>query len=649
MELKLEGTDTLIAASVVDSTRKDTSPIVRSKPKPLDLDPSVYLRNDYVVVDFETTNLDHGNPATKANRIVFAAWFLGEGHPAAQLRRGGTGRVYSQFGNEFEQQRLLDAIASASFVVAYNAKFECGWLKRCGIELRDLIVYDPMLGEYVLAGNRKFEGGLSLESTLKRYSIPGKMRYVSELIGGGVCPSEIPPSELEAYGKCDVTRTESLFLQQRRSIFGMGLEAVLYGRCLQSPMLADIESRGVYLDKERVYSQYRSSIHDFEGCTESLSAFCGEVNWNSPKQVGELLYDRLGFEELKDYRGKLVRTATGNRSASDPTISQLQGNTASQRQFLKLWGTLAPLKKEVSILETMKGVCDEDDGHFFASFNQAIAQNHRLTSSGKKWGLQLQNQPRSFKRLFRSGRPGCRVAEGDCPQLEFRTAIDLTGDPVGQADILARADIHSLTSSVTGFTRQESKPHTFKPVYGGTSGPPRLRRYYDAFNRRYCVLHEGQMGWVYSVLEHKQLRIASGLVFYWPDTEKVRSGYIKNTPAIFNYPVSSFATADISQLSLLLTWHGIRGLDTFICNTIHDSGVADVPAEEACKFERIMVQSYTDEIYDVLERLYDYRFRLPLGLGFKCGEFWGAGEERKYEPESRFKFTSDTQTTINLQ
>jgi hypothetical protein len=505
-----------------------------------------------------------------------------------------------------------------------------------------------MLGEYVLAGNRKFDGGLSLDASLARYKIPGKMRYVSELIGAGVCPSVIPRADLHEYSVCDVRRTESLFLQQRKRIFNEHLERVLYGRCLQAPMLADIESRGVHLDAEKVLSQYKSSILEFEGCTEKLREFCGPVNWNSPKQVGGLLYDKLGFEELKDYRGNTVRTDTGARSASDPTISLLQGKTEDQKRFLKLWGTLAPLKKEVSILETMKRVCDESSGHFFASFNQAITQNHRLSSTGKPpYGLQLQNQPRSFKKLFRSGRKGCVIAEGDCPQLEFRTAIDLTGDPVGQADIRARADVHSLTSAVTGFSRQDAKPHTFKPVYGGSSGPPRLRRYYDAFKKRYRVLNEGQMEWVYSVLVHKQLSTATGLVFYWPDTEVTRSGYITNTPSIFNYPVSSFATADISQLSLLLTWHGIRGLDTFVCNTIHDSGVADVPEEEACKFEEIMVQSYTDQIYDVLERLYDYRFNTPLGLGFKCGEFWGTGEERKYESR-RFEFTSDKPTVITL-
>ena len=620
---------------------------VSNKPRPLDLDPSIYLRNDYVVVDFETTNRDHGSPINPDNRIVLACWSVG----AQSLQAFGPKEKYvrSHWGNEYEQFELAEVISRASFVVAYNAKFEMGWFRRMGLELRDIIVYDPMLAEYVIGGNQKPKGGLSLEATLERYGIRGKMSYVRALIESGVCPREIPRLDLESYCVRDVRQTQSLFLQQRQRLYRLSLERVFYGRCLQTPMLADIESRGVQLDPARVSALTRTVMEQYQEADRGLQEFTGAVNWNSPKQVTSLLYDKLGFEEPKDYRGRVIRTSSGGRSGSSTSIDSLRPRTKEQTKFLDLWGIIQPLKKQVSILETMGGVCREDSGHFYATFNQAVTGNHRLSSTGGKWGLQLQNQPRSFKSLFCSGRKGCGIAEGDCPQLEFRAGIDLTRDPVGQRDILARADIHSLTSAVTGFSRQDSKPHTFKPVYGGRSGPPRLRKYYDAFRERYRGLYEGQMGWVYTVLESKQLRTATGLIFYWPDTEMTRSGYITNTTKIFNYPISMLATADISQLSLLLTWHGIRGMDSFICNTIHDSGIGDVPEEEACKFERIMVQSYTQDVYEVLDKLYGYRFNTPLGLGYKYGPHWGEGEEKKYEPEGRFKFTSDTPTKIELK
>jgi hypothetical protein len=621
---------------------KDT----RVRAKPLDLNFDIYKSDNYVVLDFETTNRSKGSPSDRSNSLVLACWMVGPGHPSyASAQRS---RVLSQFGTEYEQQRLIADIEKADFLVAFNAKFECGWLLRCGVELRDLIVYDPMLAEYVLAGNIKPRGGYGLDSTLERYKIPGKMRYVSALIESGVCPSTIPSRELERYCSCDVLRTQDLFVRQRPRVYNASLHKVLYGRCLQSPMLADVESRGVYLDSDRVRVLSQSKVREYQGLDRQLQLFCGAVNWNSPKQIGELIYDRLGFEEVKDYRGNVVKTDSGGRSASDPTISLLVAGTDQQREFKRLWGALAPLKKEVSILETMGEICDEADGHFFATFNQAIAGNHRLTSTGGKYGLQLQNQPRAFKSLFRPRDKGRKIIEGDCPQLEFRTGIDLSNDPVGCSDILARADVHSLTSSVTGFNRQDAKPHTFKPMYGGRSGPPKLRKYYEAFRKRYNVLYDTQTGWTYQVLEHKQLKTATGLVFYWPDTEVKSGGFITNTPQIFNYPISMFATADISQLSLLLAWHNTRDIDADIVNTIHDSGVWDVAEEAVDKVTEVVVQSYTRDIYDVLATLYGYNFHTPLGISIKCGERWGEGEERAYENEERFKFTSPTKTAIRL-
>lgn len=624
----------------VENVKADTGVSAR-KPKPLDFDPSVYLRNDYVVLDFETTNKDHGNPANPSNELVLACWLEGSTGLAQY-------QIQSHFGGEYDQERMVEAIQRASFVVAYHAKFELGWLRRCGVELRDLIVYDPMLGEYVLYGNIKPRGGYGLDASLERWGIPGKMRYVSELIAAGVCPSTIPTGELQRYCERDVRRTHDLFLRQRRRVVAEGKQRVLYGRCLQSPMLADIESRGVQVDADRVRVDHVDTFREYNRLDGELQAFTGVINWRSPKQVGSLLYDKLAFSEPKDHSGNIIKTPAGARATAEGVVASLKPRTEEQHKFQALWSVLAGLRRQTQILESLRGACDEDMGRIWASFNQAVTQNHRLSSSGGKWGLQFQNFPRDFKPLFRARERGWAIVEGDCPQLEFRVAVELAGDTVGLADVLARADIHSLTSAITGFTRQEAKPHTFKPLYGGRSGPPRLRKYYDAFRRRYNRVYDTQMGWVYTVLESKQLTIPTGLVFSWPDTEVTSSGYITNTPSIFNYPISSFATADISQLSLCILWHHLRGLNSFIVNTIHDSGILEVLKEELDIVRRLMVQSYTIDIYDALDKLYNYDFRCPLGVGIKCGEYWGEGEEEKHE-SSRFEFTSDSPTRIVLQ
>jgi DNA polymerase I-like protein with 3'-5' exonuclease and polymerase domains len=549
--------------------------------------------------------------------------------------------MFHHFGSEYDQSRLLDDIRRASFVVAHNAKFECGWLLRAGQELRDIIVWCTQIAEKTLAGNRRPIGGLSLDATLERYGIPGKMRYVQSLIEAGVCPSTIPMRALEEYCSVDVLRDEDLFLEQRGRIFRERLENVVYGRCCVTPMLAEIESRGVQLDQERVRNGARDTNRTYNRIVKELTDGFGTINWNSPKQIGELVYGKLGFAELKDRVGNPIRTPAGSRGTDESTIRLLQAETDGQREFSRIYGELAPLKKQVQILEKMVGACNEDSGLIYAQFNQTVTQTDRLSSTGGKWSLQFQNFPRTFKCLFRAREKGWQVLDGDCPQLEFRVGGDLGHDPVAKADVLARIDVHSFTAKILGTNRQDAKPFTFKPLYGGNSGTKRERAYYAAFRERYRGIYDTQMSWVYHVLEHKSLRTATGLTFYWPDTEVTSSGYITNTASIFNYPIQSFATADISQLSLVLCWHFLRDMASFICNTVHDSGVVESPEEEVDKVKEIMVHCYTEEIYSVLDRLYNYRFDFPLGLGIKVGEFWGeSANEEKYENNSRFQWAA---------
>jgi DNA polymerase family A len=138
------------------------------------------------------------------------------------------------------------------------------------------------------------------------------------------------------------------------------------------------------------------------------------------------------------------------------------------------------------------------------------------------------------------------------------------------------------------------------------------------------------MGWVREVVRTKKLRIPSGLEFSWPDTEVQRSGYITNTPSIFNYPVQSFATADIIPLVLVLVWHKIKGMQVMITNTIHDSIIAEVPPDEVERYRQILIESFTKDIYWMLDKLYGYKFKVPLGVGIKFGSHWGVGQEEKY-------------------
>ena len=115
-----------------------------------------YLQDDYICLDMETTNKSKGSALDKANNLVLACW---------TVVKDGVRTNKHKFGDEYEQQELLDDIKNADFVVAHNAKFEAQWLKRCGKDLTEVLLYDAMLGQWVIDGNLKTEKNLDAIST----------------------------------------------------------------------------------------------------------------------------------------------------------------------------------------------------------------------------------------------------------------------------------------------------------------------------------------------------------------------------------------------------------------------------------------------------------------------------------------------------
>ena len=105
----------------------------------------LYLKqNNLVIVDFETTNLQFGTASNPENRLVLGCW---------RVVKDGKQIDKHIFGDEYDFQELLDDIAAADFLIAHNAQFELSWLSRCGLDLRSVLCYCTMVGEWVIAGN----------------------------------------------------------------------------------------------------------------------------------------------------------------------------------------------------------------------------------------------------------------------------------------------------------------------------------------------------------------------------------------------------------------------------------------------------------------------------------------------------------------
>jgi DNA polymerase-1 len=618
------------------------------------LDPRIYESNNYVCLDWETTNLDKGFAGNTSNRIVLATWLYGSGHrgshnPRAKSRRIGSQSVYYKYGNEFEQGELVEAIQSADFIVAHFAKFELQWLTRAGVDISRILPWDTVLGEYVLAGNRR--RAFDLNSTAIRRGIgTGKESLVAALISSGVCPSEIPEQWLIEYGTRDTSLCHDIFLQQKKELIEGNLLPVMYTRCITTPVLADIELNGLTLDPERVQEQFEVIGKERAEINNELLHLTGGINLNSSKQVAEYLYDKLGFEELRR-NGKPDRNPGGGRRTDGDSIAKLRATTQEQNRFSEIFRKFSKLDYKLDILTKFNQCCKEDNGILFASINQAVVQTHRLASSGKKYKVQIHNIERSFKKLFKARNPGWKVGEADGSQLEFRVAAHLGNDPVALADIRnPQFDAHYQTaeniygkprSEISKDERTEVKPDTFGPLYGKMRGSPAQTKYFDFFRKKYSTIYKVQEGWSHVVLRTKKLVTDWGLIFYWPDTRLENGNYIRNRTNIFNYPVQSLATAEIIPVALCYVWHYFKAfrLRGFLVNTVHDSVIAELPPEEEEIFRDICEYCFTGLVFNYLARVYRIRFRSPLGTETKVGEHWSEGTERKYDldPEDYFK------------
>lgn len=614
-----------------------------------DPDPRIYESDNYVVLDFETTNKDFGDPLNPENRLVVTDWeYQGEHHQ----RRC----------SEYELNDLVDAVESADFVVAHNAKFELGWLRRCGADISRILVFDTMIAEYVLWSNHPKRDPLKLGYITKKYGLGTKDPYIDVCMDNGVCPSELPESLLNERCWKDVRQTHELFLRQREKLIEQGKLAVQFTRCILTPVLTDIESRGLALDYDRVKAEYDKTRAEYDRLKAELDEFTGGINPRSGPQVAKFLYETLGFKELTDKKGKPIRGKAskqfpdGAPKTDKDTIAALEVTTPEQEKFAKLRNEFNLVAHALgTYLEFFLGVCQERDGIFYGSFNQTVTATQRLSSSGKKLlfkdakkpkGAQLQNLPREYKPLFIAKDPNnFYFCEPDGAQLEFRVAGHIGRDIKIIQDIVDEVDAHTftahtLTSAGQPINRQGAKAHTFKPLYGGKSGTKAEKTYYQAFRKKYAGITETQEGWIKDVIysNRKALRTETGLEFFFPSSKPVKPnkytgerGYVENEASICNYPVQSLATADIIPIAVTKLWHELhdRDMQSHIVNIIHDSSPMEIHKEEVLESIELIIDSYTNYVYYYLKKVYGIDFLAPLGIGIKIGTHWSEGDEGK--------------------
>ena len=263
-----------------------------------------------------------------------------------------------------------------------------------------------------------------------------------------------------------------------------------------------------------------------------------------------------------------------------------------------------------------------------------VRLTQHMTSTGRFSGRDpnMQNMPRGgtfpVKRVFKSRFYGGKILEADFAQLEFRAAAYLSQDGVAIDEVSTGFDVHAYTAKVITDAgqptdRQTAKAHTFAPLYGATGfgRTAAEAKYYEHFTQKYKGIGIWHTKLAKEALSKRKITTPSGREFAFPNVRRKPSGRISHFTQIKNYPVQSFATADIVPVALLHIDKLLDGMLSCVVNTVHDSIVIDVHPDE----ERRVI-NLIDETNRVLPELITIRwglvFNVPLELEAKIGPNW---------------------------
>jgi DNA polymerase-1 len=309
-----------------------------------------------------------------------------------------------------------------------------------------------------------------------------------------------------------------------------------------------------------------------------------------------------------------------DRLTLEERLPELRGDA---HEFVSAYTRYNALKTYINTF--VKGMENNVDDHGFIhpEFMQTITATGRLSSRSPNF----QNMPRGstfeIRKAVESRFDGGFIMEGDYSQLEFRVAGFLSKDRVVYKDVIDGTDVHSYTASIIGCSRQEAKAHTFKPLYGGTTGTEDQKRYYTDFKNKYmgvALWHEILQA---DAVKYREISLPSGRVYAFPDAKWTDWGTATNRTNICNYPVQGFATADLLPIALVSLQKSVEAakLESVICNTVHDSIVMDVHPDEKEICIDLMRHAMLSLPFETSRR-YGITYDMPVGIEIKIGKNW---------------------------
>ena len=387
-------------------------------------------------------------------------------------------------------------------------------------------------------------------------------------------------------------------------------------------VLADMERIGFGVDAEGIRAFGDSLRSELDGILQSIYEEVGyEFNVNSPKQLGEALFDKLGLPPRK-------KTSRGYSTDAE-TLESLRPYSPVIDQILKYRTYAKLLSTYVDGLLAAQAA----DGRVHSTFIQTEARTGRISSTEPNLqNIPIRTELGSRLRGFFVAGEGKELVDADYSQIELRILAHITGDEAMQQAFLHGADIHRSTaakiyhipeSEVTPQLRSASKAINFGIMYG--KGAYSLSKDLDVpvkeadnFLKTYlatfpkvdgymqdCIAHAKEKGYVETLFGRRRAlpELASSNFQVRASGERMA----RNTPI-------QGTAADIIKLAMVHVWQRLRDekLEARLLLQVHDELIVEAPEAEVEEVKRVL----REEMEQVVQ------YSVPLTTDVGTGKTW---------------------------
>ena len=525
-------------------------------------------------------------------------------------------RIVDKFKPVFENKETLK--------VGQNIKYDMLVLANYGVEIQGEM-FDTMIAHYVLQPELHHGMDYLAEIYLHYETIK-----IEELIGpkgkNQKNMRDLDPANIYRYACEDADVTLKLKNVLEKELKQNDAESLF--RDIEMPLvpvLAYMERNGVRIDTEALKETSRHFTARMQQIEEEVHRLAGvEFNIASPKQVGEVLFDRLKIVD------KPKKTKTGQYVTSEEVLESLKGKHEIVGKILDHRG----LKKLLgTYIDALPQLINPQTGHIHTSFNQTVTATGRLSSSNPN----LQNIPvrnEDGKEIRKAFIPdeGCEFFSADYSQIELRIMAHLSQDPHMIEAFRENQDIHAATAAkiykekledVTREQRSKAKTANFGIIYGISvfglaerlnidrkeakelidgyfENYPHVKEYMDK-----SILEAREKGYIETIFRRRR---------YLPDINSrnaVVRGYAERNA--INAPIQGSA-ADIIKVAMVRIYRRFReeGIRSKMILQVHDELNFSVLPEEKEKVQQIVISEMESA----------YKMKVPLQADCGWGKNW---------------------------